>query len=509
MPSESVAGFLDHAQASRVLFPEQVEQLIRQPDIPQSDLASLCTYLLSRGVLTRYQADALREGRGHELSFAGYPLLDVIGPCRGGTAYQSLHPSLRTPLVVRRFAPGGFAPTDDASLVVQRARGLGTIPHPNLLPLLDAGVYQGQPYAVLDQPTDATDLASMMKEVGGAMPGFLAAEYGWAVASALRSIHERGGWHGEVRPGLLLVGPILTKTNPDGSLRRRPAPNASVRLTETGLVPVTPPAAASPPPAEVLAFLPPERIDGNEYGPRGDTYGLGATLYSLLAGRPPFEAGSPEELLGKVRSSEPTPLAALRRDIPADFAALVMRMMAKRPEDRPQTAFDVCQALAPFCRPGTLPPMPAPAPLPALHAVPLPAGGVPQVVPHAVPHAVLHAQPVPVAEAEPEPDAWGVDPNAFEEAHAAAASDPAPKRRRGLTDKEKGRAKIWIALGLCLHLTAVTMILGYFFGAFDGLFSSTPEKKSEPQQQQQQQQHQSPTKKPRGEKKQRPPKVED
>lgn len=101
MPSDSIAGFLDRAQASRVLFPEQVEQLIRQPDIPHSNLSSLCGYLLSRGVLTKYQADALREGRGHELSFAGYPVLDVIGPCRGGTAYQALHPSLRTPVCVQ------------------------------------------------------------------------------------------------------------------------------------------------------------------------------------------------------------------------------------------------------------------------------------------------------------------------------------------------------------------------------------------------------------------------
>src|SRR5436305_1744824 len=103
MPSDSIAGFLDHAQASRVLFPEQVEQLIRQPDIPQSDISALCAYLRDRGVLTQFQADAIREGRGNELSFAGYPVVDVIGPCPGGTAYRALHPSLRTPLVLRRF----------------------------------------------------------------------------------------------------------------------------------------------------------------------------------------------------------------------------------------------------------------------------------------------------------------------------------------------------------------------------------------------------------------------
>src|SRR6266545_353141 len=108
MPSDSIAGFLDRAQASRVLFPEQVEQLIRQPDIPQSDLNELCAYLRARGVLTQFQADAIREGRGHELNFAGYPVIDVIGPCPGGTAYRALHPSLRTPVVLRKFDPNAF-----------------------------------------------------------------------------------------------------------------------------------------------------------------------------------------------------------------------------------------------------------------------------------------------------------------------------------------------------------------------------------------------------------------
>src|SRR5262249_49011031 len=98
MPSESIAGFFDRAQASRVLFPEQIEQLIRQPDIPHTNLDSLCEYLEQRGAITRFQADAIRSGNGDALSFATYPVIDEIGPCPGGTAYRALHPSLRTPI---------------------------------------------------------------------------------------------------------------------------------------------------------------------------------------------------------------------------------------------------------------------------------------------------------------------------------------------------------------------------------------------------------------------------
>ncbi len=451
MPSDSIAGFLDRAQASRVLFPEQVEQLIRQPDTPHSDLAALCSYLLVRGVLTQFQADAIRDGRGHDLSFAGYPLIDVLGPCPNGTAFRALHPVLRTPLVLRRLTAASFGPTDDAHAVVNRARTFGTLAHPNIQPVVDAGFFHEEAYAVLDVPADSADLATMIKEVGGAMPGFLAAEYGWAIASALRAIHERGGWHGEVRPGVLIVGPIAVKTLPDGTTRRRPAPNAVVKLTETGLVPVRPPAGTGLPAPDVLPYLPPERVDGSAYEPRGDIYGLGASLYLLLTGRPPFNGGTSDEILSKMRTTVAPPLSALRPDLPADFATFVMGMLARRPEDRPQTAVDVCAGLAPFCRPGVLPALPPMA--------------VPQLVPHAVPEAVPveHAESAPA----PEPDGWGVNVNAFADAQAASTADTNQRRRRQLTDAEKSRSKIWIVVGLCLHLTAVGLIVAYLVGAFD------------------------------------------
>ena len=380
MPSDSVAGFLDRAQASRVLFPEQIEQLIREPDIPQKDLAALCSYLLSRGVLTQFQADAIRGGRGEELCFAGYPIIDALGPCPGGTEYRALHPSLRTPLVLRKLDPGAFAPADDAAAVVERARTYGAIAHTNMLPVLDAGVFMGHPYAVLDLPPDAADLGALLKEVGGAMPGFLAAEYGWSIASVLRAIHERGGWHGEVRPGLLVVTPVNTKANPDGTLRRRPAPNAAVKLAETGTDPQAPAAradgaagrsgritrrAAGSAPRRGRPCVPAAGAHRRRHlRAAGRHLRAGRVAVPAAGGAPPFTSESSESLMNKIRSSEPVALTSLRPDVPAELAAFVMRMLAKKSRDRPQTAADVCEALAPFCRPGVLPTAPRRSPPP-------------------------------------------------------------------------------------------------------------------------------------------------
>lgn len=468
MPSESVAGFLDRAQASRVLFPEQVQQLIMQPDIPVSDLKVFCEYLESRGVLTHFQATALREHRGHELSYGGYPIIDEIGPCPGGTAYRALHPSLRTQIVLRRLRNDWFPPIDNPTNYLARARAFGMLSHPNLLPLLDAGMQGDQIYLVIEQSPDSADLESLAKEIGGAMPGFLAAEYGRAIASALRPAHEHGGTHGDIKPSNLVIGPLNVKTNSQGKQRRRPAPDAVVKLAELGLVPMRPPAAAFP--IGVPPYLPPERLDSPSQDARGDIYSLGATLYFLLAGRPPFTADDPE-LLNKIRSKTPASLGTLRPDLPPDFVALIDNMLDKQPANRPASAHEVEIALNKFCRHVSAPSSPNMPPVaPPVSNVgyggAVAVNGAPGLV--AVPDE---------AEAAELSDEWGVSPSAFEEAQASAPEKRAP---RTMTAEEKRRSKMLMILGACLHLTAVTMIVLWWMGAFDGGGSSVEDETPKP-----------------------------
>lgn len=447
MPSESIAGFLDQAKANRVLIPEQVEQLIRQPDVPQSNLAALCEYLEARGAITRFQADALRAGRGHDLSFAGYPVLEELGPCPGGTAYRALHPSLRTPLELRRYRADALLPLDNPVALVHRARTFPA-PHPNLVLPLDAGVYGDQPYAAVELPTDAAPLDRLVKEIGP-MPVFLAAEFGRQAASALRLADERGFWHGDVRPANLLAAPLTVKTAPDGSVKRRPAPNAAVKLAELGLVPLRPPATVAPPALDALPFLAPERVDAGAYDARGDIYGLGASLYYMLTGRPPYSGTSTEELLAKIRTTEPAPLATLRPDLPPAFVQVVTRMMAKRPEFRPQRAAEAEAALVPFCRAGTVP-------VPAVAAHP-----VPVVVP--VPAAVPDAAAIP--EATPAlSDEWGA--GGFTDNFAGSGSSAEPVRR-STPPPDKGKTALLIGLGLTLHLSAMALLAAWLLGLFD------------------------------------------
>ncbi|MFO0804566.1 MAG: serine/threonine-protein kinase [Gemmataceae bacterium] len=441
MPSDSIAGFLDRAQASRVLFPEQIEQLIRQPDIPHANLDSLCQYLEERGAITRFQASAIREGRGTDLNFASYPVIEELGPCPGGTAYRALHPSLRTPIELRRFKAESLFPADTPAALLGRAQIAAGLHHANQVTLLDTGMTGEESYAAIDPPTDASPLDSLVRDIG-AMPAFLAAEYGRQAASVLRAAHERGLSHGDIRPPHLVVGPMISKAGADGTMKRRPAPNAALKVAELGLVPLRPAAVLSAPSMDALPYMPPERLENSAHEPRGDIYSLGATLYHLLTGRPPFAGGTATELMQKVRSTEPAALASLRPDVPPEFAAFVHRMMAKKVAERPATMFDVEQSLAAFCRPGTVPAAPHSGP------VPMAVAHEDEEVPTADPH-------------QSTADEWGASENFT--AHAAAA--PVPKRQ--LTAQDKKRTKLLVALGLCLHLSATALVIAWISGAFD------------------------------------------
>jgi len=463
MPSASVADFLDRAQASRVLFPKQVQQLITQPDLPESDLNVFCEYLKSRGVLTQFQASALREHRDHELSYGGYPIVDEIGPCPGGTAYRALHPSLRTPIVLRRLRSDWFSPIDNPTNYLARARVFGMLSHPNLVPLLDVGVQGDQLYLVIDPAPDSADLETLSKEIGGALPGFLVAEYGRAIASSLRPAHEHGGTHGDIRPSHLVIGPLNVGTNAQGKQRRRPAHDTVVRLAELGLVPMRPPASAYP--TGVSPYLPPERLDSPTQDARGDLYSLGGTLYFLLTGRPPFP-GEDQELVNQIRSNRPPPLATLRPDLPPDFVAIIGKLLEKEPANRPQSAQEVEFVLNKFCHQATAPSSPKMVPLTSPDSIvrygaPAGANGQPQLV--AVPMDGVAAG---------HSDKWGVSPNEFEQAHSGPSQ---PRKVRVMTAEEKVRSKMLLILGGMLHITAVTMLVLWLTGVLDGSSDPKPE----------------------------------
>jgi serine/threonine protein kinase len=489
LPSESVLSFLDLARSRRVIQPDHVDDLSRRPDLPQKNLSAVCDYLLARGVLTAFQADLVRSGRADELTFAGYPVVNELGPCPGGTAYRALHPSLRTPVILRRLRSDWFAPADNVAAAVQRVHDACPVVHPHLAHLLDAGVFRDEPFVTLD-PFDGADLDTLVSDIGP-MPTGLAMTYGRQLALALATAHDRGLVHGEVRPGTVHVGPLvpMSKRRADGSTRYRPAPEAIVKLFELGLVPLRP--ALDPwsvevnLPADRLAFAAPERLTAGDPTRAGDVYSLGATLYFLLTGRPPFGGPDAVTLLGEMRDATPPSLAALRPDAPASLIELVESLLARDPDGRPTSA-EVAARLA-AVSPG--PPATAPKLASSSGSIitGLAGGGTaahPGVNGNGSTHEPPMAEPVsdvPLkAEGEDHPSGWvavpfagtvesdtvSFTPTAVEawpgtgEPHAAPnafapPSDEALPAPRSTSPKDRSRLWWWIGVGAGLQLLAL------------------------------------------------------
>ena len=483
MPSESIASFLDLAREKNLLGGEDVEALFQQPDVPQRNLAALCEFLQQRGVITRYQAEMIRAGKGYELNFAGYPILDELGPCPGGNAFKGTHPSLRTPVVVRRLRTDWFAPLDNASAYIQRAQDAAPVAHPHLAHLLDAGVHRDEPFVVLE-PFDSADLESLIGDIGP-MPASLAGEFVRQAALALQAAHTRGIAHGDVRPASLWAGPLIASTRPraDGSPRFRPAPTATVKLFELGLVPNR------------------ETVEGDPYRapeaagrtPEADIFALGGTLAFLLTGKPP---------------TAPALLPAMRPDAPQSLVDLAADMLATDPNIRP-TAGEVAARL----HSAGASPSASRQPLPESSSIL--GGGESQ---HLEVNEVSGASDVDLAEAadvelasvaeatqpafgswpthEPyhspafvpaelpvgyAPQEWGEQqPVAAFDPHRDDSSDGTPSTPRVVPKREINKTKvlIWVGVGLFLNLLALGIWASLFFGIFEG--SPEPDTKPAP-----------------------------
>ena len=476
MPSESIASFLDLARENNLLGGEDVEALFQQPDVPQQNLAALCDFLQNRGVLTEYQATLIRAGKGYELNFAGYPILGELGPCPGGTAYKGTHPSLRTPVVIRRLRTDWFAPHDNASAYIQRAQDAAPAVHPHLAHLLDAGVAREEPFAVLE-PFDSADLETLIGDIGP-MPAALATEFVRQAASALQLAHLRGFAHGDVRPANLRAGPLVASTRPraDGSPRYRPAPTATIKLFELGLVPNRPAIEGDP-------YRAPEAQGPS---PEADIFALGGALAFLLTGKPP---------------TAPALLHAIRPDAPMPLVELAAEMMSAEPNARP-TATEVLGKLAALS-PGVIPAAPKPYPLPEsssilgggesehLEVTGITEGADVDLVEAAdVELASVAADTLPVVGSWPAhepyhppafvpaelhaPQEWGA-PAAFDPL-AEDRGDSTPKAPRAVPERKINKTKvlIWITVGLFLNALAIGIWASLYFGFFEGSPKSDP-----------------------------------
>jgi serine/threonine protein kinase len=503
MSTELMSRFLEGLHTSRLLDNDRLEELLRRPEPPQGDLDGVATFLETNGWLTRYQIAEIREGRGHALTFAGYRLLERLPDVPGGQEFKAFHPALQQAVVVRWVSPDWLAPADEPKSYIERAQKASLVTHPNAVNTLDAG-FAGETAFVVRELVDGADLGGLVNEMG-ALPVPLACAYARQAAEALQAAHERGVCHGDFAPEHMLLTPVVRKPGVNGSGRMvgvRPAPGAAVKVAELGLVPRRPPLSdlsfGQSHLLGAVAYAAPERLTSSGPDVPGDLYSLGASLYFLLAARPPLPAKSPADALLRLQQAEPAPIETLRNDLPPELAMLIRRLLAKDPAGRPASAAEVVDTLQPYGTPGVSPLKPAAPPyaVPVAHET----GTVPNALPAVMARAplsldddALHqptVEPLPddardsqvvtprAPRVEPLPEDDHHDPFGAHHGVAGDSSSPVPLRRREAPKKGGWSLLIFAVL---LHVVAIGVLIAYIgnFWPFEKSSSTEDEPKIE------------------------------
>jgi serine/threonine protein kinase len=263
-----------------------------------------------------------------------YDLLDRLGAGGMGEVYKARHRRLDKLVAIKLL--GGRLHDSGLALArfLREMKAAGALEHPNVVEAIDAGEQNGVVYLVM-KLVAGTDLEGLVRE-RGPLPIAEACDAARQTAIGLHYLHERGLIHRDIKASNLMRTPDGTVKILDlGLARWREGVAANAELTITGAVMGTP------------EFLAPEQIGAlTEVGVGADLYGLGGTLFYLLTGQAPFaHRRGLDAKLQAHRSEEAPDVRALRPGVPAALAALVHRLLAKDPAQRPASAAVVADEL--------------------------------------------------------------------------------------------------------------------------------------------------------------------
>lgn len=271
-----------------------------------------------------------------------YNVIDVLGSGGMGTVYSAENPHLDRKVAIKVVKPSRRIHQSSIDRFSREMKAVGKLHHPNIVQALDGGVIDGQPYLVMEY-LEGSDLSRYVKE-HGPLQGEQACNIIRQAATGLDYAHRLGYVHRDIKPSNLWI-----------------TPNGTVKILDFGLVgllesEVTELPNGTPQHETVegvilgtLDYISPEQAKSSkEADNRSDIYSLGCTFYYLLTGNPPFDKETHPTTNDKFNAhvKEPfPPLDPCRKDIPKMVDQLLRQMVAKQPEQRPQSASAIVHAL--------------------------------------------------------------------------------------------------------------------------------------------------------------------
>jgi tetratricopeptide (TPR) repeat protein len=269
----------------------------------------------------------------NSLEIPGFVIERELGRGSMSVVYQALQPSLNRRVALKVVRSGPAAGSHDHERWLHEARACSRVRHPNVVPLYDAGEANGWLYLVLEIVPGGT----LDRQLEVPYTGKDAAALVKTIAEAVAAIHSAGLLHLDLKPSNILLDGV------PGTSREQAIP----RVADFGIAFRWNDPDATIPGAGPLGtpwYMAPEQVAGDHtaIGPEADVYGLGALLYHVLTGRPPFAAPSVAQTLEQVRGQEPVPPRRLNPAVPRDLQTICLKCLQKDPIRRYPSA----QALA-------------------------------------------------------------------------------------------------------------------------------------------------------------------
>jgi WD40 repeat protein len=285
-------------------------------------------------------ATPARGQAGAPAAVPGYEILRELGRGGMGVVYLARHLRLGRLVALKRIRAADLAGQQYLQRFLIEAAAVAQLQHPNIVQLYESGEHDGLPYFTLEYVAGGT-LGHKVREQP--LPPLEAAALVEQLARGVAYAHARGIVHRDLKPDNVLLAEDGTPKIADFGLAKRLPTESGGRpaqeaLTHTGAVMGTP------------SYMAPEQARGGskDVGPAADVYALGAILYRLLTGRPPFQAPTVMDSLWQVLETDPVAPAQLNLKVPRDLETICLKCLRKEPEKRYAGALALAEDLRRF-----------------------------------------------------------------------------------------------------------------------------------------------------------------